>query len=46
MARRTWTKCQCGVKLHVKKNRRICYVCERKVRKGQLEITTRKTRRF
>ena len=33
MARRTWTKCRCGVKLHIKKGHKICYVCERKQRR-------------
>jgi hypothetical protein len=46
MARRNWTKCPCGVKLHIKKKRRLCYVCEHKVRKGKLELDTHGARRF
>ena len=34
MARRTWTRCKCGVKLHVKKERRLCILCERKERRA------------
>ena len=33
MARRTWKRCGCGVKVHAKAQRVHCYVCERKIRK-------------
>ena len=34
MARRTWIRCKCGVKLHAKKPNKVCYVCDKKQRKG------------
>jgi hypothetical protein len=34
MARRNWTKCECGAKLHVKKGERMCYPCKVKESKG------------
>ena len=44
MARRNWTKCRCGVKLNIKKGNKICYVCENKVRKGELDLSSTRRR--
>jgi len=35
MARRNWTKCVCGAKLHVKSGEKMCYPCKGKERKEQ-----------
>lgn len=38
MSKRSWLRCQCGVKLHRKKGHRICYLCAKKERKeGKLD---------
>lgn len=33
MGRKTWTRCACGKKLHVKKKVTVCYECSNKARK-------------
>ena len=33
MGRKTWTRCACGKKLHVKKKVTVCYDCSNKARK-------------
>ena len=30
MARRTWNRCACGIKLHAKKGAKKCYRCSKK----------------
>ena len=33
MGRKTWARCACGKKLHVKKKITVCYDCANKARK-------------
>ena len=40
MARRTWNRCGCGVKLHVKGGGKICFKCSMKKRNDSKKHTS------
>ena len=37
MARNTWNRCACGMKLHRKKGHFVCVPCQKKARKKEIK---------